>query len=160
MSRPTERDLGEQAMNDSVSESVLNDDHRIAYGRHGAGEPVILVHGTPSYSYEWQESVPGLADAGYEVYTRVLVGDGQFEVVDNVGLCAPGERLSGGVTVVVSFRVDGGKVGKGMTRAGYRKTGPDRQTRARRSAGGERGWAGYCDPASGPGGHIGIQAGG
>ena len=37
--------------------------HRVAYGVHGAGEPVVLVHGTPSSSYIWRNVVPRLVDA-------------------------------------------------------------------------------------------------
>jgi pimeloyl-ACP methyl ester carboxylesterase len=74
-----ERDSDVQALSDVVLDSVLIDGHRIAYGRHGVGEPVVLVHGTPSYSYEWRAIVPALADAGYEVYLYDLLGYGASE---------------------------------------------------------------------------------
>lgn len=53
--------------------------HRVAYGVHGAGEPVVLVHGTPSSSYIWRNVVPRLVDAGYRVHVFDLLGYGLSE---------------------------------------------------------------------------------
>ncbi|WP_280636175.1 alpha/beta fold hydrolase [Methanoculleus chikugoensis] len=37
------------------------------YEDHGAGEPVVLVHGWPLSSKSWEKQVPVLLDAGYRV---------------------------------------------------------------------------------------------
>ena len=53
--------------------------YRIAYGKHGDGEPVILIHGTPSHSYIWRNVVPGLVDGGCRVFLFDLLGYGASE---------------------------------------------------------------------------------
>ena len=63
---------------------LLTDQHvilggRIAYGVHGAGVPVVLIHGTPSHSFEWRDIVPQLTAAGHQVYVYDLLGYGQSE---------------------------------------------------------------------------------
>lgn len=52
--------------------------HRVAYTRHGAGTPVLLVHGiyAGASSYEWRHTVDALA-ARYTVYTLDLLGFGR-----------------------------------------------------------------------------------
>ena len=66
-------------MSDLVSEHGIIDGHRIAYGVHGVGEPVVLIHGTPSSSYIWRNVAPKLVDAGYKVYLYDLLGYGLSE---------------------------------------------------------------------------------
>jgi pimeloyl-ACP methyl ester carboxylesterase len=36
----------------------------IAYGEKGQGRPIILVHGTASWSYSWREVIDPLAEYG------------------------------------------------------------------------------------------------
>lgn len=52
--------------------------HRVAYTRHGAGTPVLLVHGiyAGASSYEWRHTVDALA-ARYTVYALDLLGFGR-----------------------------------------------------------------------------------
>jgi pimeloyl-ACP methyl ester carboxylesterase len=47
----------------------------VAWGRFGTGSPVVLVHGTPSWSYMWRRVVP-LLETGFCVYLLDLVGYG------------------------------------------------------------------------------------
>ncbi|QPC42641.1 alpha/beta hydrolase [Kaustia mangrovi] len=64
--------------------TLLNDNriiggHRIACGVHGAGEPVVLIHGTPSHSVIWREIVPRLVASGRSVHLFDLLGYGASE---------------------------------------------------------------------------------
>lgn len=65
--------------NELVTEHVLVDGYRIAAGAHGAGEPVVLVHGTPSSSLIWRNVAPRLVAAGYRVHLFDLLGFGLSE---------------------------------------------------------------------------------
>lgn len=46
-----------------------HDDVRIHYEDHGAGDPVVLIHGWPLSGRSWEKQVPALVDAGYRVVT-------------------------------------------------------------------------------------------
>jgi pimeloyl-ACP methyl ester carboxylesterase len=50
----------------------------VAWERFGDGPPVVLVHGTPSWSYVWRRVVPSLAER-FSVYLLDLVGYGASE---------------------------------------------------------------------------------
>ena len=50
----------------------------IAFDAFGEGPPVVLVHGTPSWSYLWRNIVPVLADR-FTVYVFDLLGYGDSE---------------------------------------------------------------------------------
>jgi pimeloyl-ACP methyl ester carboxylesterase len=50
----------------------------IAFDTFGQGPPVVLVHGTPSWSYLWRHVVPGLSDQ-FTVYVFDLLGYGDSE---------------------------------------------------------------------------------
>jgi pimeloyl-ACP methyl ester carboxylesterase len=50
----------------------------IAFDTFGQGPPVVLVHGTPSWSYLWRRVVPGLTDR-FTVYVFDLLGYGDSE---------------------------------------------------------------------------------
>ena len=63
-------------MNHIVTGHTLINDTRIAYGVHGSGEPVVLIHGTPSSSYIWRNVMPHLVAAGYQVHVFDLLGYG------------------------------------------------------------------------------------
>ncbi|MYD75621.1 MAG: alpha/beta hydrolase [Gammaproteobacteria bacterium] len=62
-----------------VSRHLVVDGMRIAYQVYGCGEPVVLIHGTPSSSYIWRNVLPQLLDAGYRVYLYDLLGYGSSE---------------------------------------------------------------------------------
>ena len=62
-----------------VPENTLIRGNRIAYGIFGAGEPVVLIHGTPSSSYIWRAVGPKLASRGYRVHLFDLLGYGLSE---------------------------------------------------------------------------------
>ncbi|MBB1042080.1 MULTISPECIES: alpha/beta hydrolase [unclassified Dietzia] len=66
-------------MNHVVDRHALVEGHRIAHGVDGAGEPVVLVHGTPSSSYIWRDVVPRLVEAGYRTHVFDLLGYGLSE---------------------------------------------------------------------------------
>ena len=46
-----------------------HDDVRIHYEDHGAGDPVVLIHGWPLSGRSWEKQVPALVHAGYRVVT-------------------------------------------------------------------------------------------
>jgi pimeloyl-ACP methyl ester carboxylesterase len=50
----------------------------VAWQRFGDGPPLVLTHGTPSWSYEWREVVPSLAGR-FSVYVWDLLGYGDSE---------------------------------------------------------------------------------
>ncbi|MDJ0614770.1 MAG: alpha/beta hydrolase [Rhizobiaceae bacterium] len=62
-----------------VDQHVLINGARIAHGVHGAGDPVVLLHGTPSSSYIWRNILPTLVEAGYKVHMYDLLGYGLSE---------------------------------------------------------------------------------
>jgi len=62
-----------------LDQHVLVDGVRLAYRDRGEGEPVVFVHGTPSYSYEWRHVVPTVEAAGHRVITYDLLGYGASE---------------------------------------------------------------------------------
>ena len=66
-------------MDHIVNQHILINNTRIAHGVHGAGDPVILLHGTPSSSLIWRNIAPALADAGYRVHVFDLLGYGLSE---------------------------------------------------------------------------------
>lgn len=66
-------------MDHIVNDHVLVKQTRIAHGVHGVGDPVVLVHGTPSSSLIWRNVVPYLVDAGFKVHVFDLLGYGLSE---------------------------------------------------------------------------------
>jgi non-heme chloroperoxidase len=44
-------------------------DIEIYYEDHGAGQPVVLIHGYPLSRRAWDKQVPVLLEAGYRVIT-------------------------------------------------------------------------------------------
>ncbi|MFN7024602.1 MAG: alpha/beta fold hydrolase [Pseudorhizobium sp.] len=65
--------------NQLIAEHVLVNDHRIAAGAHGEGEPVVFLHGTPSSSLIWRNVAPHLVEAGMRVHLFDLLGYGLSE---------------------------------------------------------------------------------
>lgn len=62
-----------------VTENVIIKGNCIAYGIYGVGEPVVLLHGTPSSSLIWRNVVPHLEKAGFQVHVFDLLGYGLSE---------------------------------------------------------------------------------
>lgn len=68
-----------------ADQHVLIDGNRIAHGVygahgvHGSGEPVVLLHGTPSSSLIWRDVVPAITGAGYRAHLYDLLGFGHSE---------------------------------------------------------------------------------
>ena len=54
-----------------------NADIEIHYEDHGAGQPVVLIHGYPLSGRGWDKQVPVLLDAGYRVITYDRRGFGK-----------------------------------------------------------------------------------
>ena len=54
-----------------------NTDIEIHYEDHGAGQPVVLIHGYPLSGRAWDKQVPVLLDAGYRVITYDRRGFGE-----------------------------------------------------------------------------------
>jgi non-heme chloroperoxidase len=52
-------------------------DIEIHYEDHGAGQPVVLIHGYPLGGRAWDKQVPALLEAGYRVITYDRRGFGQ-----------------------------------------------------------------------------------
>ena len=66
-------------MSTLLTENVIVHGNRIATGVHGVGEPVVLLHGTPSSSYIWRNVVPELVARGHRVHLFDLLGYGLSE---------------------------------------------------------------------------------
>ncbi|KAI1814963.1 alpha/beta hydrolase fold protein [Poronia punctata] len=64
-----------------ATQNALINGSRVAYGVYGsdAGEPVVLLHGTPSSSLIWRNVVPKLVEAGYKAHVFDLLGYGVSE---------------------------------------------------------------------------------
>ncbi|WP_328305908.1 alpha/beta fold hydrolase [Actinomycetospora sp. NBC_00405] len=62
-----------------LDRNLLVDGVRLAYRDRGEGEPVVFVHGTPSWSHEWRHVVPAVEAAGHRVVTYDLLGFGDSE---------------------------------------------------------------------------------
>jgi non-heme chloroperoxidase len=54
-----------------------NADIELYYEDHGAGQPVVLIHGYPLSGRGWDKQVPALLDAGYRVITYDRRGFGK-----------------------------------------------------------------------------------
>jgi non-heme chloroperoxidase len=52
-------------------------DIEIHYEDHGAGQPIVLIHGYPLSGRAWDKQVPALLEAGYRVITYDRRGFGQ-----------------------------------------------------------------------------------
>ncbi|RNL85567.1 alpha/beta fold hydrolase [Halostreptopolyspora alba] len=62
-----------------VDRDIVVDGVRLAYCDHGSGEPVVLVHGTPSHSVIWRDVLPRVVAAGNRVVAFDLLGYGRSE---------------------------------------------------------------------------------
>jgi pimeloyl-ACP methyl ester carboxylesterase len=79
----------------------------IYYEDHGAGQPVVLIHGYPLSGCAWEKQVPVLLDAGHRVITY-----------DRRGFGHSAKRLPGLLTDVRLVVVDGGPHAIAWTHAG------------------------------------------
>ena len=54
---------------------------RMAYVDEGQrdGQPVVMIHGNPTWSYMWRKLIPVLADAGYRAIAIDLIGMGRSD---------------------------------------------------------------------------------
>lgn len=62
-----------------ATDHVLINNTRIAHGVYGQGQPVVLIHGTPSSSLIWRNVLPKLVAAGFKVHVFDLLGFGLSE---------------------------------------------------------------------------------
>ncbi|KAJ6107698.1 alpha/beta hydrolase [Penicillium sp. IBT 18751x] len=62
-----------------VEENVIICGNRIAYGVYGQGQPVVLLHGTPSSSLIWRNVIPHITRNGFKVFVYDLLGYGLSE---------------------------------------------------------------------------------
>ncbi|WP_346828394.1 alpha/beta fold hydrolase [Serratia inhibens] len=76
---------------------IIVDGHRIAAGVHGAGDPLVLVHGTPAHSIIWRNLLPRLTAAGFQVHLYDLLGFGASErpLSADTSIAAQAELLIG-----------------------------------------------------------------
>jgi len=80
-----------------ATENVLIDGTRIANGVYGEGEPVVLIHGTPSSSLIWRNIFPNLVTAGFKVHVFDLLGYGLSERPWDLAIDTP---ISGQVQIL------------------------------------------------------------
>jgi len=66
-------------MTNLATQNAIINNTRIAHGVFGRGDPVVLIHGTPSSSHIWRNVVQSLVEAGYKVHVYDLLGFGQSE---------------------------------------------------------------------------------
>jgi pimeloyl-ACP methyl ester carboxylesterase len=78
-----------------LSRRATVDGEEIAWDRFGEGPPVVLVHGTPSWSFLWRNVVPPLADR-FAVHVVDLVGYGDSPRRDgqDMSITAQGRALA------------------------------------------------------------------
>jgi pimeloyl-ACP methyl ester carboxylesterase len=83
----------------------------VAYEVFGEGTPLILVHGTPSRSYLWQNVAPALAER-FRVYVYDLLGFGESERHEgqDVSIAAQGRALAELVEPAVAGHDIGGGI--------------------------------------------------
>ena len=58
--------------------------HQINYRRHGAGPPILLIHGFGANANHFRNNIPALVEAGYTVYAIDLLGFGASDKPGNV----------------------------------------------------------------------------
>ena len=83
-----------------LTDHALINGQRIAYGIHGYGEPVVLIHGTPFFSHIWRQLTPELVASGYQVHLYDLLGFGNSERPQNP---AVDTSVSGQLSILVEL---------------------------------------------------------
>lgn len=83
------------ASNDTLDQRFESSHGRVAFDVVGSGDPLVLIHGTPSSSYLWRNVSESLSKH-WSVYLFDLVGFGQSERCEgqDVSLKAQGEAFS------------------------------------------------------------------
>ncbi|WP_252106502.1 MULTISPECIES: alpha/beta hydrolase [unclassified Halomonas] len=92
----------------------------IYYEVHGAGKPVVLIHGWPLSSRSWEPQVPALVEAGYKVISYDRRGFGKSTQADGGydydTLAADLKKLLDALDVhdatLVGFSMGGGEVAR------------------------------------------------
>jgi pimeloyl-ACP methyl ester carboxylesterase len=90
------------------------------YEDHGAGQPVVLIHGYPLSSASWEKQVPALLDAGYRVIAYDRRGFGKSsQPTTGYNYDTFAEDLHGLIThlklrdfALVGFSMGGGEVAR------------------------------------------------
>lgn len=90
------------------------------YEDHGAGQPVVLIHGWPLSSRSWEPQIPALVEGGYRVVTYDRRGFGASSqpwegydyntFAEDLNILI--ERLDLTDVVLVGFSMGGGEVGR------------------------------------------------
>ena len=83
-----------------ATENILINGNRVSYGVFGQGDPVVLIHGTPSSSLIWRNIFPKLVDAGFKVFVWDLLGYGVSERPWNPDVDT---SISGQVPILISL---------------------------------------------------------
>jgi non-heme chloroperoxidase len=111
-----------------------NADIEIYYEDHGAGQPVVLIHGYPLSGRAWDKQVPALLEAGYRVITYDRRGFGKssqpasgydydtfaadlnslLEYLDLTGAVLAGHSMGTGEVTRYLGRYGSGRVAKGV----------------------------------------------
>lgn len=63
----------------STRHFVVANGIRIRYLQHGAGSPVVFLHGFPDFSYSWRHQFPALGSAGFRCIAPDLRGYNETE---------------------------------------------------------------------------------
>ena len=63
----------------STRHFVVANGIRIRYVQHGAGPPVVFLHGFPDFSYSWRHQFPALGSAGFRCIAPDLRGYNETE---------------------------------------------------------------------------------
>jgi haloalkane dehalogenase len=58
---------------------------RLAHLDEGSGDPVVLFHGEPTWSYLWRKVMPPLLDAGFRCIAPDLAGFGRSDKPTDIG---------------------------------------------------------------------------
>ena len=58
---------------------------RLAHIDEGEGEPVVFVHGEPTWSYLWRKLIPPVIDAGYRCVAPDHAGFGRSDKPTDLG---------------------------------------------------------------------------
>ena len=71
------------------------DNNRVIYHRHGQGEPMLLIHGITTYSFIWDNLLPGLSSR-YDLIVPDLLGCGESDKeVEDMSPGAQAEMIVG-----------------------------------------------------------------
>ena len=60
-------------------------DVRLHYVDEGEGEPVVFLHGEPTWSYLWRKVIPPVRDAGFRCIAPDMPGFGRSDKPTDVG---------------------------------------------------------------------------